>query len=225
MKRDQHAIGSQTYSITLEVSDDEATVSQSLDITVNDADAPPPLLTDDFSDGNFSGWAVVDEGVNSAPSSWSAASGELVQSSNINGGSAGPLHQPGTFAVFDAGHGWTNYRTSLQLRSDDDDYIGLMFRYQNADHYYRFSWSKQQSFRRLVKNVGGVFTVLAEDSIPNAQGQYFELEVSVTGNLIQVYVDDSLIFSVTDHDLASGSIALYSGANTGSRFDNIVVDP
>ena len=217
---------STAYTLTVEVSDGASTVSESVVVTVGDADAPPLLLEDDFADGDLAGWTVVDEGDVLASSSWSAFAGALVQSSNIYGGDPADwaaLPKPGTYAVYAGGDGWSDYRTTLTLRSDDDDAIGLMFRVQDSDHYYRFSWDKERGYRRLVKNVGGVFTLLAEDAVPYVQGQPYQLDILVQGELIEVRIDGALVFSVTDASLAGGSIAAYSWANAGAVFDDIAV--
>jgi len=39
-----------------------------------------------------------------------------------------------------------------------------------------------------------------------------------------VSIDGSPVFSVNDSSLSSGTIALYSWGNTGSYFDDIVVE-
>jgi hypothetical protein len=215
------------YTLTVEVSDGEATVSDSVVVTVSDADAPPPVLDEDFADGDFAGWTVVDEGQEYAPSAWSAVTGELVQSTNINDGtSTDPAALPklGTYAVYDGGYDWTDYRVTLSLGSDDDDAIGLMVRVQDSDHYYRFSWDKQRSYRRLVKNVGGVFILLDAEAVPYVHGQTYQLDILVQGALIDVRIDGSLVLSATDTDLTQGSIAAYSWGNVGARFDQINVN-
>ena len=48
------------------------------------------LFSDDFNDGNFAGWNVVDEGIHATPSAWSAATGTLRQSTNIHDGNGDP---------------------------------------------------------------------------------------------------------------------------------------
>ena len=183
------------------------------------------LLSDDFSDGDFAGWSVVDEGTTSAPSAWSASSGVMVQSSNIYSfpTDAASLPKLGTYAQYDAGVLWTDYRVSLTLRSTDDDALGVMFRVQGSNDYYRLSWDRQRAYRRLVKNVGGVFSVLAEDSVTYVTGQTYAVEITAQGTSIEVRVDGGLVFSVTDGDLSSGTIALYSWGNSGSHFDGILV--
>ncbi len=64
------------------------------------------------------------------------------------------------------GRDWTDYRVTLTMRSEDNEAIGVMFRYRDSNNYYRFSWDSQRSYRRLVKRENGVFTLRAEDAEP-----------------------------------------------------------
>jgi hypothetical protein len=115
---------------------------------------------------------------------------------------------------------------NLNIRSEDDDTIGVMFRYQDSDNYYRFSWDMYRRYRRLVKKQDGVFTLIAEDNVPYVIDQTYQLRIIAQGTFLQVFIDDTAIFSVIDDGLTYGSIALYSWANVGSFFDNVVVkDP
>ncbi len=209
-----------SYLVALSVTNDAGeTAMVTATLTVGTS-----LLEEDFASGSLAGWRIVDEGAANAPSAWSANSAVLVQNSNIHGGdptNAASLPKPGSFAVYEGGNGWSDYSTTLALSSDDDDAIGLMFRMQDADNYYRFSWDKQRSYRRLVKKVGGVFTLLAEDALPYAQGQTYQVEILAAGDLIEVRIDGALIFSVTDADLTQGTIATYAWGNVGARFDDI----
>ncbi|NIS81968.1 MAG: hypothetical protein GTO14_17565, partial [Anaerolineales bacterium] len=50
-------------------------------------------------------------------------------------------------------------------RSGDDDAIGLMFRYKDKDNYYRFSMDRERKYRRLVKKVGGKYSLLWNDAV------------------------------------------------------------
>jgi len=187
-------------------------------------DAEAILLSEDFDDGNFDGWTIVDQGVQDAPSLWSAATGVMVQSSNIYSLPAGTeLPKLATYAWYTAGTSWTDYQLSLTMRSNDDDKIGVMFRYQDENNYYRFSWDKQRALRRLVKCENGSFTLLAEDSVPYIFGWDYLLEIVTDGSILEVYIDNTLIFSVTDASFANGSVGLYCWGNEGSYFDNIEV--
>ncbi len=110
------------------------------------------------------------------------------------------------------------------MRSDDDDALGIMFRYQDNDNYYRFSWDSQRTYRRLVKRETGVVTLLAEDQEPYVVGQTYQVEIVAQGPQLEVWIDGSQIFAVTDTSFAGGSIALYAWANAGSSFDDVLVE-
>ncbi|MGA7979804.1 MAG: hypothetical protein WCA32_06195 [Chromatiaceae bacterium] len=53
--------------------------------------------------------------------------------------------RPGTYAVYEGGYGWADYRLSLAMRSADNDAIGVMWRVADNDNYYRFSWDTPRS--------------------------------------------------------------------------------
>ncbi len=110
------------------------------------------------------------------------------------------------------------------MRSDDDDALGVMFRYQNNNNYYRFSWDSQRTYRRLVKRENGVVTLLAEDQDPYVVGQSYQVEIVAQGPQLEVWIDGAQIFAVADASFASGTIALYSWGNMGSHFDDVVVE-
>ena len=184
---------------------------------------PPPSFSDSFDDGDFLGWTVVDEGPLEAPSSWSAAGGAMVQSSNIFGGDSASPDMPGTYALWDRGLAMADYRISLDITSNDDDAIGVMFRYRHYGHYYRFSWDAQRRYRRIVRKEFDEFTVLAEDDVPYVPGRTYHLEIIASGPVITIFVDDEVVFSITDYSVHMGTIALYSWGNTGACFDNVEV--
>ena len=119
---------------------------------------------------------------------------------------------------------WTDYRLTLTMGSDDDDAIGVMFRYLDNENYYRFSWDSQLRYRRLVKCVKGKFVLLAEDSEPYVPGESYQIEVVADGTTLQIWIDGSPIFYVEDGSISEGTIALYSWANNGSYFDDVYVE-
>jgi hypothetical protein len=169
-------------------------------------------------------WTIVDGGDQQGPSAWDVVDGELRQTSNIY---AGPLDasvpdKPGTIAL--AGDpSWTDYRVSVQLRSDDDDAIGVLFRYTDPDHYYRFSMDRERSYRRLIKRVGGTSTVVWEDAVPYEMGRAYVLTLECLGEQLAGYLDGEPLFRVADRALATGRIGLYCWANTGARFGGVRV--
>ena len=221
-------VGTQTATLRATVSDGEATVSQDLVLTIEDANPPLPgseLLFDDFSSGTLTGWTVRDEGTISAPSKWRIVSGELMQQTNIrDGGTTSALPHLGTYLSYDEGLGWTDYRARFKLRSTDDDTLGVMFRFQDNDNYYRFSWDKQLNQRRLVKKAGGVFSLLAADNVPYVMGQNHQLEIVVQGSQLEVWIDGARIFQITDASLNRGSVAFYTWMNNAAYFDDVQVN-
>ena len=119
---------------------------------------------------------------------------------------------------------WLNYTIRCTMSSFDDDAVGIMFRFQDQDNYYRFSWDSQRSYRRLVKKQNGEFTLLAEDSVPYIASQPYEIEITAGGSLLIVRVDEAVVFAVEDTSLPFGTVGLYAWSNSGSVFDDVVVN-
>jgi len=184
---------------------------------------PQILLSEDFNDGDYNGWILVEQGVLAGPMDWSAASGVMVQSSDVHSGPLDTLPKLGTFAYWQAGSAWTDYTASAKIKSDDNDGIGIMFRYQDENNYYRFTWDMQRSTRNLVKCENGLFTLLAEDSVPYVTGQEYQVKIAADGNTLTLSIDGNEIFSVNDDTFSYGTIALYCWGNAGAYFDDISV--
>ncbi|MCP4527530.1 MAG: hypothetical protein GY833_16675, partial [Aestuariibacter sp.] len=171
----------QTFTLTVNVSNGTAITSKTVDITVTDTiPSPRILLSEDFHDGNYNGWSLVDQGTMGGTMAWSAAKGVMAQSSNVHSSiSVDPLAKLGTYAYWQAGTGWTDYTASVTIKSTDNDAIGVMFRYQDENNYYRFIWDKERSTRKLVKCENGQFSILAEDSVRYVTGKSYRLKIAV----------------------------------------------
>ncbi len=212
----------QTISITVEVSDGDKTTSKSINVKVtNTIQNPDTLLSENFNDGNFNNWRTVDHGNISGPSKWQISNGVLQQNSNIY--LSGAPQYLGTYLIYENGQSWTNYQLNATLKSNDNDFIGIMFRVQDDNNYYRFAWDNQRKIRRLTRHQGGTVTVLAQDNTPYVIGRAYDLSIEAIGNSIEIFIDNQSIFTVTDNSFQSGSIAMYSWANQGGSFDNIEV--
>jgi len=116
---------------------------------------------------------------------------------------------------------WSDYRLSVKMTSKDVYEAGVMFRYQDSDNYYRFSWNAGDEYRRLVKRVNGQFVLLAEDAAPRAKGRTYQVDITADGILLEVAIDGVTVFSVTDTSLSGGTIALYSWKDKKVRFNDI----
>jgi hypothetical protein len=109
------------------------------------------------------------------------------------------------------------------MKSSDDDSLGIMFRYKDNNNYYRFLWDRSHKSRQLVKKYNGQTTVLYTNRLACVVGRNYKIDIVASGATLQVFIDNALVMQTTDSSLNSGSIALYSWANSGSYFDNIVV--
>jgi hypothetical protein len=76
----------------------------------------------------------------------------------------------------------------------------------------------------LEKQEKGVFILLAEDTSLSAPMQFSELTIITADEALQIWINDALIFSVTDESFLSGSIALYAFGKGNNYFDDILVE-
>jgi hypothetical protein len=213
---------------------------------VHQARLVPMLLHEDFR-GGFAGWPVVDVGTIGAPSRWVAENNGALQTSSIRGNEpAGAIGLPGTLLV-GGDSTWTDLRATVALRTStvagsNGGSIGLAFRYQGPGNCYRFSMDRAAGRRRLVRFVGGVATLLAEDQVTMALDHDHEVTVELVGPAVRVSIDGAPIFDVTDPSgapavrdadgavttaagpLAAGRLTLYCSANPTARFSDVRVD-
>ena len=93
---------------------------------------------DDFEDGNMQGWTIVDDQpYASGPSNWLVSSGQLLQTSNIYSTENELSVYKGTHAIAGS-EDWSDYYFAARIYTSDDEGIGMLFRYQDEDNYYRF---------------------------------------------------------------------------------------
>jgi chitodextrinase len=183
---------------------------------------------DDFADRNMDGWTVIDEGDISAPSSWGFSSyNGVYQTSWIYNGTGRTVdNRLGTFAYWDeqAALNWDNYELYAEIISMESAF-GLLFRYQNPLNYYKLEFDSRQDFRRLIKKVNGVETVLASTDGSYPLSEMNKIRVNVHNDQIYAYINDEDIFGgpVTDGSLPMGSVALYTWLNRSASFSNIEV--
>ena len=176
------------------------------------------------------GWSIVTEGrveENGAlRSTFFVGGGVLHQWGNVGDGDASrPATMAGTFAVADDTEDLGDYTLSLTVETGTDDAMGAMFRYRDPDNYYRFILfnGDEGTFRRLVKKVAGVTTVLAQDDFAYESDTAYALRVTVDGDRIRVFQDGTQVFDVTDSDLPRGGIALFTWQNRFVVFDDVSV--
>jgi len=119
---------------------------------------------------------------------------------------------------------WTDYRLSLFIRSEQDNALGVVFRYLDSNYHYRYSMDREGKYRRLVRVADGITTVLAEDDFVYQLNEDYLISVEAIGSSLRIYQDGALVFDVTDNSIERGRFGLYSWSNTGARFSDIRVD-
>ena len=190
-------------------------------------------FADDFDDGNMDGWDAYNESY-PGESHWTVTDGHLREDSDFYAGGSVD-HRLGTYVRHGIG-GARDYELSASLFCGDNDGIGLIFRWDYFDTYYKLEMDKERSFRKLFKVVGGVESLLWSDSGSYTTWTWFDAMIRVTtepgGARMQAYIGTTQLFDVLDPAPIDGSaIALYSWgmglqydqARGGAWFDNIVV--
>lgn len=197
------------------------------DIVVRAGDATarsrPLLHANDFTAGTLAGLTIVDMGTVGGPSQWSAQGGVLRQDSNIGDGDGSRTGVPklGTVALLPPALG--DQELLVRVRTDDNDAIGVVARWQDAQNHYRFSLDAERRYRRLVRVWQGVWTVLWEGDGDYLPGVWHQLGLSVRGDRIRVQWDGMTLCDVRDGALTQGRAGLYCWASTPVQWDDVVV--
>lgn len=177
-------------------------------VTIGDETSPPSspvewdLLDEDFSD--LLGWTV--DGGN-----WAISDGTVRQSGNL--GNALLFYQPSIV--------WSDYTFEVDVRADDNDWIGVLFRVKSVSNYYRYRENVQGSRRQLEKIVNGAAIILKQETgiTPHIPGDPFKTwHIEAKGDQIKVLVDGQEVFSVTDSTHTEGGIGLYCSYEDGAEF-------
>ena len=173
---------------------------------------------------DLKGFTVVDPpGSPGGKSAWVASRGVVTQTAMT--GAANPFEPfglPGTNLV--GGKAWRDVVVSAALRCDTNrGAVGLLVRWVDEQNHYRFSMSAQGGYRRLVRRVGGMYTVLWEDTGAVRVGQDHRVVVTALGSALSVSVDGVLVCSVVDSALASGEAGFYSWRCPSAVFRGLTV--
>ena len=224
--------GDEILTFELVVTDDDGapSLADAVIITINPTLALP--FSDDFADGNFDGWVTVDDNVTTA-STWDASSGRMVNAgpTHIHFNDLDESYHRGTYAYLADSVNLTNYRFEVDITqrpsTNSLEDLGVMFRYTDNDHYYRFSMNAAKGFARLESKAGvdtggdPIWRTLAHDLRGYEPGQPISIAVEVDGPLIQVFVNGNDLFAAYDEDHAGGGVAFYT--RDGIRFDGVSI--
>lgn len=197
---------------------------------------PYLVLLDRFEVDTLADFDVVDDAgaTVSAPSQWvfNAEAQRIEQQSDIHGGpfeagATGP-EKPGTYLVRKTSDALPTVRDciiALDIGSSDNDGIGVVFRWQDADNFYYFLMDGQRSYRRMGKKVGGTFQELDTAALDTANGYAIDttyaLKIRISGSQFSVYLNDERVLSGEDASLPdAGRAGLFCWGSASARFDN-----
>lgn len=188
------------------------------------------------------GWTALDVGTSSAPSTWRIAeSGTMAdryleQNAAISSGPSrrdrpfpgGTLLLRADTPQLPAAHpdqpsAWTDYHLTGVLRAAGTGLIGLGVRMLGRRGYL-VTLDRQRGRRRLLRVGTSGAVILAEAPGGYAANSDMQLSIECSGSRLRVHLDGEPLFDVANTVHSRGTIALYTGANSGARFTEVRVD-
>jgi hypothetical protein len=183
----------------------------------------PGLLYDDFSGTLATAWTahVLDPNETRA-AHWHLDGGVLRQDVDVAGGDAAPdsPDKPGTVYMADDVHASDVAVETLAWASEGA--YGLVFRWQGADDYHRFSVGRRRL--RLVRVRGGAVTELWSEPGAYEPDAPTRLVVQAEGPRIRCQMDERLVCDLVEPDAGtppSGSVGLYTWNSASAAFDEV----
>ncbi|HYH03933.1 MAG TPA: right-handed parallel beta-helix repeat-containing protein, partial [Bacillota bacterium] len=169
------------------------------------------LFSDNFDDGNSSGWTVQS-------GTWSVVqdSGSYVfyQSGMSEGRAAA-----GTAS-------WTNYAVEAKVKVDNFNGSNRAYvcaRYKDGNNYYAASlYNSSGGKLEIRKKVNGSSSTLTSKSYPLTTGTWYTVKLEVNGTSLKMYVNGTLQLSASESSLTSGGIGLIA-FKTVTKFDAVTV--
>ena len=188
------------------------------------------LLDERFYDDRLRNWTVIDElETIETPSEWVVdKDGWLYQRSNIWGRRGDFLDRwYGTMLV--AGDtSWGDYSIRLRAKPGDDDGFGIVFRFQDPEHYYRLILIQDGlnggPLTRLDKRDGPDYTEIQSIKRGYRPETEMVIEVEAVGDNLRVRVDSQTLFDLKDGQYRRGKIGLFCYAQSGQAFDDVRVE-
>lgn len=187
------------------------------------------LLDERFNGKELLNWQIIDDPETiEGPSQWRVEDdGWLHQRSNIWGRRGDFLGRwYGTLIV--AGEsGWQDYTLTVKARPNDNDGFGVVFRCQDAEHFYRLLFIEGGlnggPMARLDKRDGADYTELWTAPRGYSVGQEMRIAVDVHGDMIRASINGQALCEVKDTAYRSGKVGLFCYAQNEQAFDDVLV--
>jgi len=169
------------------------------------------LLTDDFEDGNSTGWTT-------SGGSWSV----VTDGSRV-------FRQSGTSSDARARAGqlsWTDYTITARVKpiafNGTNRFAAVLARAQSNTSYYYLALRSTNTVE-LKKLVGGSSTTLAAASVPVSVGVWYTLSLSVSGTSLRGTVNGGTALSASDSQFSAGQVGVAT-FYTSASFDDVFVE-
>ncbi|MHA6481762.1 family 16 glycoside hydrolase [Paenibacillus sp. strain BS8-2] len=174
----------------------------------NAAVYPITRFSDDFEDGNSTGWT-------SSSGSWSVTAD----------GSKALTQTATATAITTAGNSWTDYTYQAEVKMPiANANAGLLFRVQDVNNYYMYRINAATQVVELYKSVNQVLTLVSSTPFAARADQWYTVKVFIEGNTVKGYVNGALMTEWTNPvtELTAGRIGLRT-TSAGVSFDDALV--
>lgn len=227
-------------SFTLDLGD-----GSSDEVIVNLATGDRLIAADQFEDGNFDGWKIVDTTELGGPANWEVIDGALTETSGAysrelvwEGASASDvwdrgwsplgdgtyaLHK-GSYALWEGNTELEDYAIAVDVEATEGS-VGVMMNYVDENNYYKLEIDARVGLFTLVEVVDNYESMLTRGSMTYTPGEEFHLEARIVDGKISATIDghDILAYDMEVHDIESGAAGVWSWGAAGTRFDNISI--
>ncbi len=172
----------------------------------------PPLLQDDFQDGNAQGWMSLGGNFGVA----SAGTSLVYRQSNTAGNAVALLPN--------ANYGDQSIQADIIPRAFDgaDRWFGLVTRYVDSANYY-YVTARSGGGIQLKKMRSGSFTTLGSAPLAVTLNRTQRLRLEAVGDHVRVLVNERPVIIVRDDDISGGQpgVMMY---RTRADYDNVLVN-
>jgi len=170
------------------------------------------LFKEDFSSGHLDKWEIwEDPEASSSPSQWKIVLSEFSGISNS-------MEKAAT-SLISGKKSWKDYSVQVQLMATSDEGFlsGLVFGYEDPDHFYHIGYNFiYERFELEIRTPMG-FEILSFAEMEYPQNMWIPMRVDFANKHILFRVDNKIIFDIKDNQFISGKVGIAtSGLGDGS---------
>lgn len=100
---------------------------------------------------------------------------------------------------------------------------GLIFRYAGPKDYYVLGAGCPSDYFALYRVKGGQATTLRQTVNPIDEGVWYQLKVTAKGDRFTCYLNNKVVFDVSDSKISKGRIGLWARDDSQVRYDNVTL--